>query len=94
MDDFVMEIPGAATPEFCQMMIDKYENDHRKLAAMIGPDATVDKNTRDSLNLEMNLYPEWKPIVDDIRGMIYSRLTKYLDDIHICLLYTSDAADE
>ena len=87
MDDLIMEISGAATPEFCRMMIDKYENDHRKLAAMVGPDATVDKQTRDSLNLEMNLYPEWKSVVDDLRGMIYSRLTTYLDEIHLSLIH-------
>ena len=78
-----MEISGAATPEFCRMMIDKYEADHRKMAAMVGPDATVDKQTRDSVNLEMNLYPEWKSVVDELRGMIFSRLTNYLDEVHV-----------
>ena len=38
MDDFIMEIPGAATPEFCQMMIDKYERDPSKYASKIGHD--------------------------------------------------------
>ena len=83
MDDFIMEIPGAATPEFCQLMIDKYELDTRKQAAMVGPAAEVRKEIRSSINLEMNLLPDWKPIVDDIRGMIFSRLVEYVDNIHV-----------
>tara|TARA_Y100001972_G_scaffold50850_1_gene62372 strand:- start:58 stop:654 length:597 start_codon:yes stop_codon:yes gene_type:complete len=83
MDELIMEIPGAATPEFCQMMIDKFELDERKGSSRIGPDAAEDKKIRDSTNLEMNLLADWKPVVDDLRGMIYSRLTKYIDEIHI-----------
>ena len=83
MNELVMEIPGAASPEFCDMMIDKYEADNRKRAALVGPGGQEDKKVRDSTNLEMNLLADWKPVVDDLRGMIYSRLTKYLDDIHI-----------
>ena len=82
MDDYIMEIPGAATPEFCEMMIQKYESDVRKRQALVGPEARFDKETRDSVNLEMNYYDDWKPIVDDIRRMIYSRLPKYIDEIH------------
>ena len=78
-----MEIPGAATPEFCDGMIEKFESDSRKRPGLIGPEGAVDKKIRDSNNLEMNLYPDWKPIVDDIRRMIYSRLIEYLDTIHI-----------
>ena len=78
-----MEIPGAATPEFCDGMIEKFESDSRKRPGLIGPEGAVDKKIRDSNNLEMNLYPDWKPIVDDIRRMIYSRLIEYLDAIHI-----------
>ena len=83
MKDYIMEIPGAATPEFCDGMIEKFEADSRKRPGMIGPQGEVDKKIRDSINLEMNLYPDWKPIVDNVRGMIYSRLIKYLDDIHV-----------
>jgi hypothetical protein len=88
MDDFVMEIPGAATPEFCQMMIEKYEADNRKQPAMVGPGAEVRKDVRSSVNLEMNLIPDWKGVVDDLRGMLFSRLTKYLDDIHTNKLHS------
>ena len=83
MKDFIMEIPGAASPGFCDSMIEKFESDYRKRPGLIGPKGAVDKKIRDSNNLEMNLYPDWKPIVDDIRGMIYSRLIEYLDIIHI-----------
>ena len=78
-----MEFPGAATPGFCQSLIDRYESDTRKKAARVGPEGRTDKLTRDSINLEMNTLPDWKNEVDEIRQMIYSRLTKYLDDIHI-----------
>jgi hypothetical protein len=88
MKELIMEIPGAATPEFCDMMIEKYESDARKRAALVGPAAELNKNIRDSVNLEMNLLPDWKPIVEDIRGMIYSRLPKYLDEIHVGLTHS------
>ena len=87
-----MEIPGAATPEFCEALIEKFEQDSRARPALIGPAAVEDKKVRDSLNLEMNLYPDWKREVDELRGMIYSRLTKYLDEIHIgisCSLFSN-----
>ena len=77
-----MEIPEAATPEFCQMLIDKYEADTRKRTAQIGPEGATDATVRSSVNLEMNLLPEWRGVVEDLRSMIYSRLTPYLDDIH------------
>ena len=83
MKEFIMEIPGAASPGFCDSMIKKFESDYRKRPGLIGSKGSVDKKIRDSNNLEMNLYPDWKPIVDDIRGMIYSRLITYLDSIHI-----------
>ena len=82
MDDFIMEIPGAASPEFCQMMIEKYEADERKKAAKIGPEGATDTKIRSSVNLEMHQLADWKPVVDDLRGMIYSRLVPYLDDVH------------
>ena len=78
-----MEISGAATPEFCEMMIEKFEADERKKPALIGPKAEEIKTIRDSTNLEINHFVDWKSVVDDLRGMIYSRLCKYLDDIHI-----------
>ena len=89
-----MEISGAATPEFCEKLIKKYEADGRKQSARIGAQAEEFKEIRDSMNLEMNLLEDWKPEVDEMRNMIYSRVTKYLDDIHVdktksCLLYTS-----
>ena len=83
-----MEIPGAATPEFCEMMIEKYEADERKGKSLIGPDAQEDKKIRDSINLELNYYRDWKPIVDDLRAMIYTRLPNYLDTIHVKELYS------
>ena len=77
-----MEFPGAATPEFCEMMIEKYEADNRKKAAQIGPEGATDTTVRSSVNLEMNCLSDWRTVVDDIRTMIYTRLPKYLDDIH------------
>ena len=70
MDELIMEIPGAATPEFCDMMIDKFEADTRKRAALVGPGGEERKEVRDSTNLEMNLLADWNPVVQDIRGMI------------------------
>ena len=82
MNDFIMEISGAATPEFCEMLIEKYENDPRKEPAQIGPEGSVDKTIRSSVNLEMNYHSDWRPIVDELRAMIYTRLQTYLDEIH------------
>ena len=78
-----MEFPGAATPEFCQKIIDKYEKDMRKGTARIGPKAEFVKEIRDSVNLSINLMPDWKYEVDEIRKMIFSRLTEYVDKVHV-----------
>ena len=82
MDDFIVEFSGAATPEFCEMIIKRYESDIRKRRALIGPNAEYIKEVRDSINVEINRYPEWGPIVDDIRNMIYSRLHIYIETVH------------
>ena len=84
MDDLVMEIPGAATPEFCEMMIKKFEQEDRTVQpGLIGPRAEVDKTVRDSHNLEMHLLPDWEGVVEDVRKMLFSRLKTYLDEIHV-----------
>ena len=80
-----MEFPGAATPEFCEMMIKKYEADIRKRRALIGPKGEYVKEVRDSINLDMHGYADWQNIVADIRGMIFSRLHLYLDKVHVGL---------
>ena len=83
MDEFIMEIPGAASQEFCEALIAKYELDNRAGTSRIGPQGTYDKTVRDSTNLEMNLLADWHREVDELRGMIYSRLPNYLDNIHV-----------
>ena len=84
MDDLVMEIPGAATPEFCEMMIKKFEQEDRTVQpGLIGPRAEVDKTVRDSHNLEMHLLPDWEGVGEDVRKMLFSRLKTYLDEIHV-----------
>ena len=84
MDDLIMEIPGAATPGFCEMMIKKFEQEDRAVQpGMIGPRAEVDKTVRDSHNLEMHLLPDWEGVVEDVRKMLFSRLKTYLDEIHV-----------
>ena len=46
MKDYIMEIPGAATPEFCDGMIEKFEADLRKRPGMIGPQGQVDREDK------------------------------------------------
>ena len=81
-DDLILEIPEAATEDFTQGLIDRYESDQRKRPALIGPGGETVKTIRDSLNLEMNLLPDWAPVVDELRSMLFSRLPEYLDTIH------------
>ena len=83
MDEYIMEISGAATPEFCAALIEKYEQDSRALPGLIGPERATDTEIRDSMNIEMHLYPDWKKEVDELRAMVYSRLPEYIDDIHV-----------
>tara|TARA_Y100001973_G_C5018128_1_gene241772 strand:- start:86 stop:655 length:570 start_codon:yes stop_codon:yes gene_type:complete len=81
-----MEIPGAATPGFCQKMIDKYEADVRKRHALVGPEGRVEKGIRSSVNLEMNYYDDWAEICSEVRRMIFDRLGDYVPSIHQKLL--------
>ena len=72
MDELIMEIQEAATPEFCEMMIKKFEQEDRAVQpGLIGPSAQVDKNIRDSQNLEMHLLPDWEGVVEDLRKMLF-----------------------
>ena len=81
MNEYIMEIPGAATPEYCEMMIEKFEQDGRHHPALVG-DGRNDQEIRSSVNLEMPHFPEWKSVMQDIKWMIDSHLKKYLDEIH------------
>ena len=83
MDDLIMEIPGAATPEFCEKLIERYEKEDRAIRrGLVGPLGDYRPEVRDSHNLEIHQLPHWNDAVAEIRGMLFSRLTKYLDDIH------------
>ena len=86
MDELIMEIPEAATPGFCEMLIKKFEQEDRAIQpGLIGPRAEVDKTVRDSHNLEMHMLPHWSGLVKEMRTMIFSRLKDYLDEIHVGL---------
>jgi len=78
-----MEVPGAFSPEFCNMMIEKFEAEGKaKAPGRIGPWAEVIPEIRDSLNLEMHLTKNWAPIVENIRDVLFVKVQAYLDDIH------------
>ena len=83
MDELVMEVPGAFSPEFCEVLIDKFEKEGKaKEPGRIGPQGEICPEIRDSLNLEMHLNKNWAVIVENIREVLFKEVQDYLDDIH------------
>ena len=62
LSDFIYIRHNALTPEFCQHVIDKFENDDRPYQGMVGrnEDRRVDTSIKDSMDLLISSLPEWK----------------------------------
>ena len=62
LNDFIYIQHNALTPEFCKHVIDKFERDKRSAPGMVGKseDIRVDKTIKDSLDLRISGYDDWK----------------------------------
>lgn len=78
--DFILEIPGNLSPEVCEDMIKRFENDDRKvrgLTADLNPDSAIKR----SMDLAVSSFDEWKDIDEYLHKQLNEGIDKYKEHI-------------
>lgn len=75
MSNFILEFKQAFSPEYCQHLLDKFEQSKHKQAGMTG--AGVDKAKKDSVDLYISKRNEWKKDCDIISNTILQATIQY-----------------
>ena len=82
LSDFIYIRHNALTPEFCQNVIEKFENDDRSVPGKIGTDEfrRVDTTIKNSLDLLISPLPEWKE--EDL--VFFNSLNRHIHEYQKC----------
>ncbi len=74
--DFIEAYDNVLTPDFRKALISKFEESNRKVQGETG--FGVNKRAKDSLDITLNLYPEWKKELDEIEAITRKNLVTYM----------------
>lgn len=75
MQNFIIEFKQAFTPDYCQKLISKFEQSKHKQAGRTG--AGVDKSKKDSTDLYISKFDDWKSECQTINQMIIKATAQY-----------------
>ena len=75
MDNFILEIEQAFSPEFCQHLITKFNNTPNKRAGQTG--AGVDKRKKDSIDILLGQLPDWQQERIEISKVVLMATIQY-----------------
>ncbi len=75
MENFIVEFKNALSAEFCQHLIQKFEQSTNKKPGRTG--AGVDKSKKDSLDLHISTLQEWQTENQQISNLILQALVQY-----------------
>jgi hypothetical protein len=89
--DFIYEIEDALPKEICEIIIKRYQNDHRKEPSLIGA-AVVDNTIRKSTVLHFSELNDWKDVDRIIFDVISKGFSMYIKHVKKCV-NVSDGAD-
>jgi hypothetical protein len=90
--DFILEIPGAFSPEICRQMIERFEADPRVERACVGPRYEYRPETRTGEVLQISRFPEWRDLDQVFVKSISECLNAYRKEFDA--LNTINLADE
>ena len=76
MQNFIIEFKQALSPEYCDKLIAKFEQDPNTQAGRTG--AGVDKSKKDSLDLYISSQPNWQQECNDISNLILKATSQYV----------------
>jgi hypothetical protein len=75
MNHFIVEFKNALAADYCDHLIEKFEQDKRKTAGKTG--GGVDKTKKDSQDLYISQLPEWRDECNVISHLILQAVTQY-----------------
>ncbi|NMP30404.1 2OG-Fe(II) oxygenase [Thalassotalea sp. M1531] len=76
MQHFIVEFKQAINKDFCQYLIDKFEQDKRATQGRIG--SGVDTTKKNSLDLHISQLSEWQEDVEKVNQILLQALTQYI----------------
>jgi len=75
MNHFIVQFERAFAPDFCQNLINKFENDSRRYQGKTG--GGVDVSKKNSSDLSISTHPDWQSEQDHIQNTILKGLIQY-----------------
>jgi hypothetical protein len=75
MSNFIVEFKNALSPQLCQSIINKFENDQHKQPGRTGNG--VDKTKKNSMDLTINNLPGWEKEQNELSQTILRALIQY-----------------
>ncbi|HBV21933.1 MAG TPA: 2OG-Fe(II) oxygenase [Nitrosomonas sp.] len=75
MENFIKEFKHALSPEYCQQLIAKFEQDQHKQPGHTG--AGIDTSKKDSMDLYITTQPGWQQECQTIHQTIISAIVQY-----------------
>jgi 2OG-Fe(II) oxygenase superfamily len=76
MQHFIVEFKHALAPQYCEQLINKFEQEPSQQPGRIG--SGVDTLKKNSIDIYLSDLPEWKAERDTINNMVYQGLTQYV----------------
>lgn len=76
MQHFIVEFKHALKPDYCQHLLDKFEQDERKEQGRIG--SGVDLSKKNSQDIHLSTLPEWQEEHAAINSLVLQGLIQYV----------------
>lgn len=83
MDDFIEVYDGAISPKDCKTIIEKFERSPHRTPGVVANGLKKDK--KDSTDITISDYPDWKNIDDNLTNCVYSYIEKYINKYRVLL---------
>ncbi len=83
-DDFIEVYDGALTPQQCDAIVARFDASDKVVRGRTGHGVDVSK--KDSYDLTINQYPEWRDVAKLMTGSVARHLRQYMDKYRMLLI--------
>lgn len=81
MDNFIYLIDNNLDEIFCDNLIKKYENDKNKYIGVVGRNGTINKEVKNTTDLQISRYQNWKNEDTILCQALNKGINEYIDNI-------------
>lgn len=81
MDNFIYLIDNNLDEIFCDNLIKKYENDKNKYIGVVGRNGTINKELKNTTDLQISRYQNWKNEDTILCQALNKGINEYIDNI-------------